>query len=130
MFEYDLGAMYVGFNCADRLLDNQFHTDGSREVEDDVGTIDELRQKGLVIHRPDRVLEARPTLEMDDIVDGASREVVENQDLMSVGDKPLGEVRPDETGPAGDQCSHAAKSSGNSHTRPATNSMSSSSIAG
>jgi len=42
-----------------------------------------------------------------DVRSASGGEVVEHADVMTVGDKPSGEVRADESAPAGDERSHA-----------------------
>ena len=59
MLEHDLGAVHVGLDGVDRLLDDQLDADRGGEMEDDVAAIDQLGEQRLVGDRVDEVLEAR-----------------------------------------------------------------------
>jgi hypothetical protein len=74
----------------------------------------------LVEHRVEVVQPAQPggvdgrrdvrgddvALEVDQVRPVGGREVVDHDDVMAVGGEPLGEIRPDEPGSAGDKCTH------------------------
>ena len=107
VLEDDFGAVHVGFDRVHRLLDDQLHADGGREVKHDVAAIDQLREQRFVRDRVDRVGKTRAALEMGDVVDRSGRQVVEHDDLVPIVEQPLGEMRSDETGTAGDERLHA-----------------------
>ena len=69
MLEHDLGAVHVGLDRVDGLLDDQLHADRGRQVEDDVAAVDELGQQRLVRDRVDGVVEPRLVLQVRDVVD-------------------------------------------------------------
>ena len=48
VLEHDLGAVHVGLDRVDRLLDDQLHADGRGEVEHDVAVVDQLGEQRLV----------------------------------------------------------------------------------
>ena len=68
--------------------------------------VDQLGQQRLVGDAVDRVAEARAALEVLDVLDRARRQVVEDRHLVAGGQQRLGQVRSDEPGPAGDECTH------------------------
>jgi hypothetical protein len=102
VLEHDFGAVHVGLDRVDRLLDDQFHADRGREMEHDIAAIDELGEQRFVLHRVDEVLEAVAALEMGDVVERSGREVVEDEDMMSLIEKRVGKMGTDEAGSAGD----------------------------
>ena len=83
MREHDLGAVDVRLDRPHRRLDDQLHADGGREVEDDIGAIDELGRERLVHHRVDHVFEAGWPFRCDDVVHRAGGEIVDDDDLMA-----------------------------------------------
>ena len=83
VLQHDLGAVHVGFDRVDRLLDDEPDADGGGEMKDDIAAVDELGQQRLVLDRVDEVLESRPALQVGDVADGARREIVEDEDFMS-----------------------------------------------
>ena len=104
--QHDFGAVHVGLDRVDRRLHDQLHADGRGQVEDDVAVVDQLGQQRLVGDAVDRVAEPRVPLQVLDVLDRARREVVEHRHLMARGQQRLGQVRPDEPGAAGDECTH------------------------
>ena len=84
VLEHDLGAVHVGLDRVDRLLDDQLDADRGGEMEDHVAAIDQLREQRLVGDRVDEVLEAGPPFEMRDVVDRSGRQVVEDQHLVAL----------------------------------------------
>ncbi|MND02049.1 hypothetical protein D3C83_212960 [compost metagenome] len=66
------------------LFDDQLHANRGREVKHDVAAIDELREQRLAVHGVDEVFESRASLEVGDVVDRPGREIVEDQDLVSL----------------------------------------------
>ena len=99
----DLGAVDVGLDRVHRLLDDQLDADRGREVEDDVGAVDQLRDQRLVVDRVDRVLEARRRLLKCAML---SMEPVDRSSMTSPRgrrEQRLGEMRADEAGAAGDE---------------------------
>ena len=84
MLEHDFGAVHVGFDRVDRLLDDQLDADRRGEVKDDVAAIDELGEQRLVVDRVDEVLEPGASLQVRDVVDRSGRQVVEDQDLVAL----------------------------------------------
>ena len=107
MFENDLGAVHVGLDRIDGLLDDQLHADGRREMKDHVAAIDEFGEERLVVDRVDEVLEAGAALEVGDVVDRSGRQVVENQDLVPLLEQRIRQMGSDEPRAAGDQRSHS-----------------------
>src|ERR1700716_3847144 len=99
--------MHVGLDRVDRLFDDQLHSDGGREMEHDAAAVDELGEQPFVVDRVDEVLEPGPALEMPDVVYRSGRQVVENQDVVSLLEQRLGEMGADEPGSAGYQRTHA-----------------------
>ena len=68
VLQHDFGAVHVGLDRVDRLLDDQLHADRGGEMKDDVAAIDELGQQRLVVDRVDEVLEAGAPLEVRDVL--------------------------------------------------------------
>ena len=106
VLEHHFGAVHVGLDRADRLLDDQLDADGRGEMKNDVAAVDELREERLVLDRVDEVFESAAALEMRDVFDGAGRQVVEDEHLVAAIEQRLGEMRADEPGAAGDQRAH------------------------
>src|SRR5205814_7547490 len=104
--ESDLGAVDVGLDGAHRALDYQVHADGGRRVVDDVCAVHQLGDQWRVDRGLDVVVEPRVGLEMADVLDRSSREVVQDLDLVASLQKLVGQMRADESGPAGDQVAH------------------------
>src|SRR5262249_51161328 len=108
VLEHDLGAVHVGFDGANRLLDDQFDANRRGEMEDDVGAIDELGQQAFVFDRINEVLEARTALEMDDILHRARGQIVEHEDTVAHGEHRLCEVRADKACTTRNQRTHSS----------------------
>ncbi len=106
--EDGLGALEVDPQGADGLLDDRLDADGGREVVDDVDLVHELGDDRGVQHAVDHEMEVGVVGEVGDVLQAAGREVVDDEHLVAVGEKKVGEVRADETGPTRDQCSHSA----------------------
>ena len=66
--EDDLGAVHVGFDGAHRAFDDQLHADGGRQVQDNVAAIDEFCHHPGLVHAVNRVVEARMSLEVGDVI--------------------------------------------------------------
>ena len=106
LVEHVLRALHVGHERAHRLLDDQPHADRRGEVVDDVALVDELVDDRAREHRVHREVEVAALHQVLDVPARAGREVVEDEDLLSVREQQLGEVRADEAGPARDQRLH------------------------
>ncbi len=106
VLQHDLGAVHVGLDRVHGVLDDELHPDRRREVEDHVRAIDELGDDPIVENGVDGVLEALPPLEVEDVVDGAGREIVEHQHLVALIEQRLREVSADEARSARNQNSH------------------------
>ncbi len=106
LVEHVLGALHVRHERAHRLLDDQAHADGRGEVVDDVALVDELVHDGTREHRVHGEVEIAVLHQVLDVPARAGGEVVEDEDLLSVGEQQLCEVRADEPGPARDQRLH------------------------
>ncbi len=107
VLQHDLGAVHVGLDGVDRLLDDQFDADRGGEMEHHVAAIDQLRQQRLVGHRVDEVFEPGPPFQMGDVVDRSGGQVVQDLHLVALIEQRFGEMGPDESGPASDQRSHS-----------------------
>ena len=83
MLEHHLGAVHVGLDGVDRLLDDELHADGRREVEDHVAPVDHLRQQRFVGDRVDRVGEVGAALQVRDVLDRPGGQVVEDEHLVA-----------------------------------------------
>ena len=106
VLEHVLGALHVRQQRVARLLDDQADADGSGQVVDDVAAVHELADHGLREDRVDDEVEPVALAEMEDVRLLARREVVEGEDLATLVEEELGEVRADEAGAAGDQSPH------------------------
>ena len=84
--------MHVGLDGVHRPLDNQLHADGGGEVKHHVAAIDQLSEQRLVVHRVDEIFEAGPSFEVRDVFERPGRQVVQNQDAVSLGQQRLGEM--------------------------------------
>ena len=107
VLEHVLGALHVRQQRAAGLLDDQADADGRGQVVHDVAAVHELADDGLREHRVDDEVEALAVAELSDVRLLARREVVEGEDLETLVEQELGQVRADEAGPAGDQSPHA-----------------------
>ena len=83
-----------------------FTPDGRRQMEHDVGGVDQLRGERLVEDGVDHVAEVRVRLQVVDVVDGAGGEVVDDLHVVTGVEQGLGQVGPDEAGAPGNQNSH------------------------
>ena len=72
-----------------------------------IAPVDELGEERLVVDRLDEVLEPGAALEVHDVVDGAGRQVVDDDDLVAVLEQGFGQMRSDEAGSAGYERTHA-----------------------
>jgi hypothetical protein len=59
VLEHDLGAVHVGLDRVDRLLDDQLDADGGGEMKTTSAAVDELGEQRLVVDAVDEVFEAR-----------------------------------------------------------------------
>src|SRR5947209_15844483 len=75
-------------------------------MKDEVGIIDQLRHKPRVVAGVDRITEPRILAEGPDVLDRASREIVQGVDAMTVSEQLLGKMGADEAGTPCNQNPH------------------------
>jgi hypothetical protein len=96
-------------------------------VEHDVAAVDHLGDERPVRHRVDRVLEAAPPFQVRNVVDRPGREVVQDENVVPLGQQVLGEMRADKAGASGNERFHAkVRPFSNSTTASATRARSAS----
>jgi hypothetical protein len=61
--------MDVGLERVHRLLDDQLHADGRRQMKDDIAAVDHLGELRLVHHGIDDVRESRMAFQVRNVVD-------------------------------------------------------------
>ena len=98
--------MHVRLDRPHRALDDQLDADRRRQVEDDVALVDQLGDRGGVVHALDRVVEPGMPAQVADVVDAPGREIVEHEDLIAPLQVGVGQVRPDEPRPPRDEHPH------------------------
>ena len=118
VLEHRLGSAHVRDHRVHRLLDDQPHADRGGEVVDDVALVDELADDRRRQHRVDDEVEARPVAQLLDVAMSSCREVVEDEDLLSLLEQLLGQMRADEARTARDQrlLGHRRKPNGGIHS--------------
>lgn len=75
--------MHIGLDRVDGLFDDELHADRRRQMDHDVTPVDELGEQRLVLNGIHRVMEFRTVLEVQDVVDGSRRQVVEHEHLVA-----------------------------------------------
>ena len=103
VLEHDLRPLQVRDERVHRLLDDQPHADGGRQVVDDVALVDELVDDRRREHRIDDEVEALVPAKVLDIRERAGGEVVEGVDLDVGLEQQIAQMGADEAGAAGDQ---------------------------
>src|SRR5688572_30229364 len=79
-------------------------------MKDHVAAVDHLGEQRFVGHRVDDIRKRWIAFEVRDVVDGAGRQVVEDEHFMTARKQLLGEMRSNEPGTAGDERDHATTS--------------------
>src|SRR5271165_4489086 len=79
-------------------------------MKDHVALVDQLGHRGRMMNTLDRVVEPNMPAHLADIVDASGREVVEHEHLVAPLEIRIGQVRPDESRPAGDEHAHQSTS--------------------
>jgi hypothetical protein len=103
---YNLRAFQVGLDRPDRVADDQVHTHGRRQVEDHVALAHQPVHDRLVRDRLVDELEAGVLRQVGDVGQPAGGQVVDGRNGLPLVEQGLGQVTPDEAGPAGDQSAH------------------------
>src|ERR1022692_534428 len=104
--KYDFGAPDVGLDGAHGTVHNQAHPNGSRQMINDIGEVHEFGHQLCVGDGVNVVGKFRMNLEMLNISDRAGGEVVDDADFIAQVEMSLGEMRPDEARPSGNQHLH------------------------
>lgn len=91
-FEDALGAVDIGFNSADRAFDDELDADGSSEVDDDVGIIDEFGEELEIFDIVEVIFHLAGSFEVADVIHATGREIVEQNYAVAAGEKTLGQV--------------------------------------
>jgi len=107
-FEDALGAVNIGFDGADGAFDDELDADGSGEVDDDVGIIDEFGEKLEIFDVVEVIFHLAGSFEVADVIHATGREIVEQDYAVAAGKKTLRQMGTDETGAAGDQITQRA----------------------
>ena len=92
MLEHELGAPKIRHERPNRLLDDQPHTDCSRQVIDDVAAIHELVDDRRLEDAVDDEMKALTVAEMLDVLQRPCREIIENPHVPAVIEELGGEV--------------------------------------
>ena len=71
--------MNICFNGTNWVFDDQPNPDRSRQVEDHIALINSLRDRGILPHAFNRIVEIGMLLQVLDIADASSREIIENE---------------------------------------------------
>ena len=104
--ENDLGPMNVRLDGANRTVDDQPDADGRREVENHIARVDQPSDLLLVTDRVDGQVKSRIAGKVIDVGKAARGQIVENEDFVTSGNADVGQMRPYETSPAGDENPH------------------------
>ena len=75
-------------------------------MKDHVALVHQLGHRGRVMNALDRVMEPGMPAHVADVVNASGREVVEYEHLLAPLEIGIGQVRPDESRPAGDEHAH------------------------
>ena len=94
-------------NRVNRRVHDQSDANRRRQVKHDVTVVDERRHDLLPQHRTAHPPEARAAVKMGNVFVAAGREVIDNRDVMALGEKRGGQVRSDEPCAAGDKYPHS-----------------------
>ena len=89
--------MDVGLDGVHGAFDDEAHTDGSGQMNNDVDSVNVLRGGGRVHDGVDGVMKALVVFEVVDVLDAAGGKIVEHIDLVAAFEKSFGEVGADET---------------------------------
>ena len=100
-------TQYVGFDYVNRVVDNQVHPHGRRQVKDDVGLADQSVHHNLVCNGVDDKREPVRATQVLDVVQAPGGHVVDRGDPVATSQQDFGEVGSDEAGATGDECAAA-----------------------
>jgi len=92
-----LSPVDVGLNRTDRAFNDELYPNGSREMNDNVSVIHELREKVLIFNPIEVVLQILNSFQVADVLHAARREVVQEHNLLSSLQQSLREVRTDKS---------------------------------
>src|SRR5215469_15273963 len=95
--------MNICFNGTNWAFDDQPNADRSRQVENHVAVINSLRDRGILPHAVNRIVEIRMLLQVLDIADASSREIIENEYRIASCYIRISQMGSDEAGSPGDQ---------------------------
>ena len=87
-----LRAVDIGFDGADGALDNQANADGGGEMNNNVGIVDELRDKLPIFNGVEMIFHAIGNFQMPNVLHASCGEIVEEDDVVTAIEKPLGEM--------------------------------------
>ena len=91
-FEDALRAVDVGFDGAYRAFDDEFYSDGGREVNHGVGIINKLGDELAILDVVEVILHPVEGFEVADVVHAAGREIVEQHDIVTAIEQALREM--------------------------------------
>ena len=101
--EHLLGAHDVGLDRLHRVLDDQLHTHGRRQMDDHVRFGGHAFEHNLIGDAGTGEAKIGVVEKARDVVEGSGREIVDCEHPPAVGQNGAGEVRADEPGAPGDQ---------------------------
>lgn len=104
--ERDLGAVNVGFDRANGIIDDELHAHGGREMENGIALADGGIEDGISRHVTVDSREFGICFAGFQIVRLSGGEVVPHDDFVTSGKKVFGQMRADKAGPAGDEITH------------------------
>jgi hypothetical protein len=102
-FQDPLGAVDIRLDGSNGAFHDQFDTDRCGKMHDDVGIVDEFRKQLEIVDRVQVIFHLAGSLQMADVVYASSGEIVEQDDTVATGEKPLRQVRTDKTSAARNQ---------------------------
>src|SRR5580704_5147518 len=107
-FEDALSAVDIGFNGTHGAFHDELDADSGGKVDDDVGIVHEFCEELKVFDVIEMIFHLAGSLKMANVIHASGGEVVEQNDTIAAGEKPLCQMRTDEAGAAGDQITQSA----------------------
>ena len=104
--EHGSGPLENALDGLDGALHDELDPDGAGQVKDLVALARQHFQHLEMHHRIFNEAEARLLFQAHDVLVAPGAQIIQDGDLLAGRDQTLGQMRPNETGPAGDKTAH------------------------